>query len=325
MTRPGVSGNRTRTADATSADDGGVWAWIVIAMAVWVVGALLLALLVGAMIRLADRRAGVVPDTVPANFAVDPAAVGPAHRSPAPRAQRRRLPLSPIGVALVAMGTALMVSGYAVRVSGAGGPYAQLLSMDAPFSLPRMFVATVFAVAALAAFAGAGRHPGRRSWWTGVGVVAALVAVVKGGGTVHVEALRLLEGAVGRAGAFAASALAAVLVVGALALLSRGERRDRNRVLVALCLYGVASVGLSAVSSVVGGAWGGRWAAGATLVEETGEALAGVHFLMAVLVGVAPALVLPRTWLLQRRADAASLDVPDPLAGRPGLPDPAAG
>ena len=303
-----------------------MWVWIGTAIAVWVVGALLLALLLGAMIRLADRRAGIVDAAVSANYAIDGAAAPVPRRTPA-RAVRRRVPISPIGVALVATGTALMVTGYALRVSGTGGPYARLLSMDAPLSLPRMFVAAVFAVAALAAFAGAGRQPGRRRWWTGVGVVAALVAAVKADGLAHVRFIRLVEDSLGMVGAVVVSALLAVLVVVSLALLSRRDRRDRNRVLLALCLYGVASVGLSAVSSVMGSTWGGTSlvAAAATLIEETGEALAGVHFLMAVLIGVAPALVLPKTWVLQRQADAASLDVPEPLAGRSVRNDPAAG
>ena len=51
----------------------------------------------------------------------------------------------------------------------------------------------------------------------------------------------------------------------------------------------------------------------ATFLEESGEALAGVAFLMAVLVGVAPRLVLPAAWALRRTADAQTLDVPEAL------------
>ena len=65
--------------------------------------------------------------------------------------------------------------------------------MDAPLSLPRMFVTTLFAVAALAAVVAGGRIPGRRTWWTTVGVVAAGIAAVKSGGTVHVRAIRALH------------------------------------------------------------------------------------------------------------------------------------
>jgi hypothetical protein len=90
-----------------------------------------------------------------------------------------------------------------------------------------------------------------------------------------------------------------------LAFVSRAERRDRRRVLSALGLYAVASVGLSTVSAVVDG----RWAAMATFVEESGEALAGVAVLVAVLVGVAPRLVLPSSWL-RRSDDALSLEAP---------------
>ena len=59
-----------------------------------------------------------------------------------------------------------------------------------------------------------------------------------------------------------------------------------------LALYAGASVGLSAVSTVVPSGWG----ATATYLEESGEALAAVAFLMGVLVGVAPRLVLPAAW-----------------------------
>jgi hypothetical protein len=100
-------------------------------------------------------------------------------------------------------------------------------------------------------------------------------------------------------------------VVGGLWFLSRHERRDRRRILGVLTLYAGASVGLSAISSVVAGAAGGAstWAATATFLEESGEALAGVAFLIAVLAGVAPRLVLPATWPLRRSADAHTLDV----------------
>ena len=55
----------------------------------------------------------------------------------------------------------------------------------------------------------------------------------------------------------------------------------------------------------------------ASFVEEGGEALAGVAFLIAVLVGVAPRLVLPAGWPLRRAADAATLDVPAAVFSRP--------
>ncbi len=92
-----------------------------------------------------------------------------------------------------------------------------------------------------------------------------------------------------------------------LAFISRAERRDRRRVLGALAAYAVASVGLSAVSAVAVG----QWAATATYLEESGEALAGVAVLVAVLVGVAPRLVLPASWVLRREEDAAVLEVPE--------------
>jgi hypothetical protein len=157
--------------------------------------------------------------------------------------------------------------------------------------------------------------PGRRTWWVTVAVVAGGVAAVKAGGTVHTEALGAVRDAIGEQGALLLSIVAAVAVVALLGFLSRTERRDRRRVLGALAFYGVASVGLSALSGVVAGAAGGAssWAAGATFLEESGEALAGVAFLLAVLAGVAPRLVLPGAWALRREADAHTLELPAQL------------
>ena len=77
-----------------------------------------------------------------------------------------------------------------------------------------------------------------------------------------------------------------------------------------LALYAGASVGLSAVSGVAASSFGANVAAAATYLEESGEALAGVAFLVAVLIGVAPRLALPAEWALRRAADAQTLDVP---------------
>jgi hypothetical protein len=191
--------------------------------------------------------------------------------------------------------------------------------MDAPFSVPRLFVATLFAAAAMAALAGSGSLPGRRTWWTAVAVVAAGVAAVKAGSTIHAAAFAGASDLISTPGAVVASLVLAAAVVGWLWSLSRGERRDRRRVLSCLALYAGASVGLSAVSTLVAGAAGAasRWAAMATFIEESGEALTAVAFLMAVFVGVAPRLVLPADWALRRADDAHTLDVPaaDQLLG----------
>ena len=100
--------------------------------------------------------------------------------------------------------------------------------------------------------------------------------------------------------------------IAVLALVSREERRDRRRVLACLAGYAGASVGLSAVSAVAVG----QWAVTATYLEESGEALAGVAVLVAVLVGVAPRLVLPASWVLRRAEDAEILAVPGALRDR---------
>lgn len=287
-----------------------MWAWWVVGgLVAWLVVGSAVALLLGSMIRLADRREVFREDVVRSEV-LAPVAV--------PAAPRRRVPLSPVGVGLVVTATALMVSGYVVRLSGSTGPVAQLLSMDAAFSLPRMFVAATFAAAAFAALAGAGCIPGRRTWWMAVGLVAAGIAAVKAGSSVHNVALTTLNTAITPVGGLIVSVVLALAVVGVLWFLSRTEPRDRKRVLSVLALYGAAAVGLSAVSSAVAGAYGGAstWAAAATFLEETGEALAGVMFLMAVLVGVAPRLVLPADWVLRREADAHTLELPEPAPVR---------
>jgi hypothetical protein len=285
------------------------WLWVVGGLVVWLVVAAALALVIGRGIRLADRRS---PATGIALTTADlPGAFVAEHVAPAPR--RRAIPLPPVGVALAAIAVALETCGFVLRRNGVSGPTAELLSMDAPFSLPRLFVATLFAAAAFAAVVAASRMPGRRTWWLAVAVVGAGIASVKAGGTVHADAIGALEDAIGARAAVLLSALAAAVVVVGLWSFTRTERRDRRRVLGTLGFYAVASVGLSAVSAAATGAW----AVTATFVEESGEALAGVAFLMAVLVGVAPRLVLPTTWALRRTADAQTLTVPDALPARP--------
>jgi hypothetical protein len=135
---------------------------------------------------------------------------------------------------------------------------------------------------------------------------------------VHADAVKALSSIIGRTGTLLVSAAAAGIVLGVLGFLSRAERRDRRRVLSVLAFYAVASVGLSALAGVAAQTYGGRssWAAGATFLEESGEALAAVAFLLAVLAGVAPRLVLPAGWPLRRTVDAQTLDLPEQLPGR---------
>ncbi|MGY1698655.1 hypothetical protein [Geodermatophilus sp. SYSU D00766] len=269
-----------------------MWTWIVGGFAAWVVVAVVFGVVLGRGIRLADERS-------PGTGVERPLTAGAA------RAGRRRVPLPPVGIALAFLAVALEAVGYVLRLRRTGGELANALSMDAPWSLPRVYVAALFAAAALAAVAGAARNPGRRTWWLAVGVVTAGIAAVKAGSTVHVTVMAELTARTSTAGAVALSALLAVAVLAVLAVLSRADRRDRRRVLTGLGVYAVAAVGLSAVSGLVGQ----QWAAMATFVEESGEALAGVAVLVAVLVGVAPRLVLPAAWL-RRRDDELSLEAP---------------
>jgi hypothetical protein len=286
------------------------WVWVLSALVLWAVAAVVVGIVIGRGIRLADAQS-----TRPASVltTADLPGVGTAPQRPAVRTRRRAVPLPPVGVGLAALAVTLMTAGFVVRLRGETGPLARALSMDAPWSVPRTFVAVLFAVAAVAAVAGAGRMPGRRGWWLGVGLVAGAIATVKAGSTVHVSTMDTLTAAVGEAGALALSAAAALTVILALWFLSRTERRDRRRVLGVLGLYALASVGLSAVSAVAASSAPTTVAAAATYLEESGEALAGVAFLVAVLVGVAPRLVLPAEWALRRTADAQTLDatVPD--------------
>ncbi|MGY1769937.1 hypothetical protein [Blastococcus sp. SYSU D00813] len=280
-----------------------MWFWIAVGLTVWVLLAALVAVLLGRGIRLADQRAadtGAHPTSVPALL---------------PR--RRRIPMPPVGVALAATAVALEAVGYALRLTGATGPTAHALSMDAPYSAPRLFVAGLFAVASLAALIAASRIPGRRSWWTTVGLLAAVIAVIKAGSTIHVAAMDEVVTVLGAAPALVLSGLAAVAVLAMLAFVSRAEKRDRRRVLVAVALYAFAAVGLSGVSYLVQETYGraSTLAAASAFIEESGEALAGVAFLVAVLVGVAPRLVLPAAWPLRREADAHTLEVATDAAG----------
>jgi hypothetical protein len=295
------------TSGLGAADDEHVWwQWVVGAVVVWLVVAAAFALLIGRAIRLADRRSpgtGVALTTadLPGTF------IAP---QPVRNARRRAIPLPPVGVALAAGAVLLETSGFVVRLDGATGQTARLLSMDAPLSLPRLYVTALFLAAAIAAVTAAARLPGRRAWWLAVAAVAGAIASVKGGGTIHAQAMNALQQAVGARAALLLSVAAAVAVVAGLWTFTRTERRDRRRVLGTLALYALASVGLSEISAVVPAAL----AATATFLEESGEALAGVAFLIAVLVGVAPRLVLPADWMLRRSADVQTLELSAPVA-----------
>lgn len=282
------------------------WGWVLIG---WTAVAVVLAVPVGLLLGAAERRSGLVP--VPVDAVRPVRAAAPA---------RRRIPVPPVAVALAGVGVTLEAIGFVVRTSGNERGTAALLSMDQPLSLPRMYVTALFAAAAMAAFLGATRAPGRRAWWVGVGLVAAVVAQVKGGGTVHVEALAWF----GVSGRPVVAAVGSAVVVGVvltvLWAVSRNDRRGRRRVLLAFSLYGAAAVGLSAVSSIAGQSLGSStWPATATFVEESGEVLGGVAVLIAVLVSVAPRLVLPAAWALRRTQDAETIDAPGTLpAWSPG-------
>jgi hypothetical protein len=270
------------------------WGWLLVG---WTVLALAVAPVMGIALREAD--------------VLDQARLGAAPPlSERMRRRRRRIPVPPVARALIAVGVSLEVIGFALRATGHERGGLNALSMDHPLSVPRMFVTGVFAAAALAAFLGATRTGSRRGWWVAVGAVATVVAQVKGGGTVHVRALEAAGVADRPVVAALGSALLAGFVLTGLFWLSRHERRDRRRVLTAFGIYATASVGLSAVSSLAGR---GIWSAAATFAEESGEVVGAVAVLTAVLVGVAPRLVLPADWAIRRAADAETVDAPGAL------------
>ena len=284
------------------------WAWLTCG---WAVLAVIVAVPLGLSIRLADRRAAEPPAPAPASAAVPPVL-------PPQETRRRRIPLPPLAVVLGGTGLALEVIGFAVRVTGADRRgTAQLLSMDAPMSLPRLFVSALFAVAALVAFAAAARGTTRRrGWWSAVGLVSAIIAEVKAGGTLHTRALTALGLDDHPVTALVGSAAVVAVVLVGLWVLSRHDRRDRRRVLSALALYGLAAGGLSSVSAIVATHTGASvWTALATFTEEGTELVGAVAVLTAVLIGVAPRTVLPADWALRRAADATTLDAPGQLPG----------
>ena len=266
-----------------------LWLWVIGGLLAWLIGAGLVGLMLGYTIRQA-------------NAPVPRGGSGPAPRSA--RARRRSVLLPPVGIALAASAVGLITARYVLRLTGASGAGAQLLLADTPVSAPQLFVGLLFATAAVAAAVGAGRFPRRRVWWLAVALVAGAIAVIQAGAIVDPDVVIARQGAAGHGVALLLGALAAVAVIGVLWIISRNERRDRRRVLGTLALYAGLSVTLSAVAPTAAG----NWYVTVTFLQEAGEALAGVFFLMAVLVGVAPRLVLPADWALLRASDAESLE-----------------
>jgi hypothetical protein len=285
------------------------WHWVVGGVIVQLVVGAFGALLLGRTIRLADERS---PGSRMTGTAAERGAF--IDRRPVGTSPRRRaVPLPPVGIALAATAVSLETCALVLHLTGATGPTARLLSMDAPFALPRVFVALLFAAAAIAAVGAAARLPSRRTWWLAVAAVAGGITIIKADGNVQADALRALEAALGGTGAVLVGVLAAGAVLGGLWFLTRTERRDRRRVLGSLFFFAFASVCLE---PIFGGVPVG-FAATTTYVEECAEALAAVAFLMAVLGGVAPRLVLPASWALRRAADAHALEVAPARRVRP--------
>ncbi|GHE11837.1 hypothetical protein [Klenkia taihuensis] len=221
---------------------------------------------------------------------------------------RWRVPVPPWArvAAVLLVGAELL--GYGLRVLGAPRTISHPLSMELPFSLPRLLIAAVFVLAAVAAAAGAVRLPRRRSWWTAVALLCTLAALVKAGSTVHKAVLEAVDGYAHPVRTLVGSAVVGGVVLAGLFWLSREERRDRRRVLRWLAAYGFAAGGLTIPSAMAEAVWGHGSALTATfvLVEESAEALAALGVLVAVLVGCAPRLVFPAGRDLRRADDVGS-------------------
>src|SRR5688500_18057825 len=124
------------TLAAAATDEGQPWVlWVLGGLAVWVAVAFLVAVVIGRGIRMADRHAA--EDALPLTTADLPASMrAPVAAATIARARRRAIPLPPIGVALAALAVGLETTGYLLELTGSGGPTAQVLSMDAPYSVP---------------------------------------------------------------------------------------------------------------------------------------------------------------------------------------------
>ena len=199
---------------------------------------------IGRGIRLADRRS---PGTGVALTTADlPDASSP---QPRPAVRRRAIPLPP---SASRWPRPPWRSRPAASSSGSPAPPGrppQLLSMDAPFSLPRLFVA-----AALRRGRVRGRRRGRPharpphagGWPSPSSPAASPRSRPAAPCTPTPSAPCTTPSAPARPSLL--SALAAAVVVAGLWSFTRTERRDRRRVLGTLGFYAVASVGLSAVS-----------------------------------------------------------------------------
>jgi cytochrome bd-type quinol oxidase subunit 2 len=230
---------------------------------------------------------------------------------PAATAARWRVPIPAWARFVAALLVGAELLGYGLRVLHAPSAISHPLSMELPFSLPRLLIATLFVLAAVAAATGAARLPRRRSWWTAVALLCALGAVVKGGSTVHKAVLEAVDGYAHPVRTLVGSAVVGAVVLAGLFWLSREERRDRRRVLRWLGAYGCAAGGLTVLSGMAEAVWGHGSALTATfvLVEESAEALTALGVLVAVLVGCAPRLVFAADRDLRRADDEVTTSV----------------
>ena len=166
-TSGGVSEDRSVTAGARPVMIIRVlWLWVLVGIAVWLVLGVLVAVTMGRGIRIANDESPHVGLPVGLNTADLPVALRAPVAVPAP-GRRRPLPLPPVGVGLIVVALALETAGFVARLTGARGALATASPWTPPFSVPRLYVAALFAVAAHRGRRRR-RRQGTRSWWVGV-------------------------------------------------------------------------------------------------------------------------------------------------------------
>ena len=203
-------------------------------------------------------------------------------------------PLRPVSRLTALLAVAVLVLetvGFTVRracaSSGCGGTgWASTWDMDALGSVPRALVTLVLAAGAAVSLWGVRRsgRSGAGLWWLVLGLGCALLAAAKHSSLHSVVEVRL-AGVLPGADVQLLFVVVSALGLAAVTVSGRWVRREtRTAVTTWLALYALAGVGLAAVTIVLAHL-GPVVADLATLVEETGEGLAAVGLLAALLAG----------------------------------------
>ena len=162
-----------------------------------------------------------------------------------------------------------------------GSMLQHLFDLDSVGGLPRLFTTGLFAaVAALAWWAARQCAGDRRTWWTAVSGVGAVLALAK----------LVSAHSVAKSSAPVATLLVSVLLAGvALVTLTVAGRRwnvpATRPVVIALGVYAAAALGLDAITAAAVAAQshvGALTAATSTFIEESGEAATALLLLVTV-------------------------------------------